>query len=288
MTWRRYLFVALLPLVPLCQERVDRALGEFRPQREVLYIRSGERLRHLVPGFRGIMADIYWLRTVQYYGGQRAFSTEKRYDLLRPLIDITTTLDPRLELAYRYGAIFLSEPWPSGAGKPEEGIEVLEKGVTALPLSWRLRWDLGSVWYSFMNDARRAADVLVEASKIPGAPFWLESLAGSMLVKGDRAVSREIWKRQYENGWGSMKDNALHHRRLLDALDARDVLSALVARFSEKTGRPPRSLGELVSAGLLRSIPTDPTGVPFVYDGGSGRVTISRRSLLWDPRYGGE
>jgi hypothetical protein len=137
-----------------------------------------------------------------------------------------------------------------------------------------------------MHDARRAADVLVEASKIPGAPFWLESLAGSMLVKGgERAVSREIWKRQYENGWGNMKDNALHHLQILDALDARDALKALIARFVEKTGRRPRALEELVSAGLLRSRPTDPTGVPFEYEPATGQVRISRRSMLWDPKY---
>jgi hypothetical protein len=283
--WRGHLFLALLPLVPICQTRVDYARGEFRPQQEVLYIHSGERLRRLAPGFEGILADIYWLRTVQYYGGQRAFSTEKRYDLLRPLIDITTTLDPKLELAYRYGAIYLSETWPFGAGKPAEGIEVLEKGVRALPLSWRLRWDLGSVWYFFMNDGKRAAAVLIEASKIPGAPFWLESLAGSMVLKDDRAVSREIWKRQYENGWGSMKDNALHHLQILDALDTTDALTTLVARFVEKAGRRPRALEELVSAGLLRSRPTDPTGVPFEYDAETGRVKISKRSMLWNPKY---
>ena len=288
MRWRRHLFVALIPLVPLCQIRVDRALGEFRPQQEVLYIHSGERLRRLVPGFEGILADIYWLRTVQYYGGQRAFSAEKRYELLRPLIDITTTLDPKLELAYRYGAIFLSEAWPSGPGKPVEGVEVLEKGVQALPLSWRLRWDLGSVWYFFLKDDKRAAQVLIDASKIPGAPFWLESLAGSMLVKGDRAVSREIWRRQYENGWGNMKDNALHHLQLLDALDARDALDETIARFAERAGRRPRSFEEMVSMGLLRSAPTDPTGVPFEYDAGRGRARISRRSTLWNPKYENE
>jgi len=282
---RAYLFLGLIPLVPLCQVRVDHALGEFKPQQKVLYLASGERIRRLFPGFEGIMADIYWLRTVQYYGGQRAFLAEPRYDLLRPLIDITTTLDPRLELAYRYGAIFLSEALPNGAGKPEEGVEVLEAGIEALPHSWRLRWDLGSVLYFFEKNHKRAADVLVEASKVPGAPFWLETLAGSILVEGDRAVSREIWRRQYENGEGSIKENALYHLQLLDALDTRDGLNALAARFAEKAGRPPRSLDELVAAGLLGRIPTDPTGVPFEYDSETGKARISRSSRFWRPKY---
>ena len=38
------------------------------------------------------------------------------YQLLYPLLDITTTLDPHFNIAYRFGAIFLSEPYPGGAG----------------------------------------------------------------------------------------------------------------------------------------------------------------------------
>jgi len=36
---------------------------------------------------------------------------EKRFDLLVPLVNITIALDPRLEIAYRYGATFLAEPF---------------------------------------------------------------------------------------------------------------------------------------------------------------------------------
>ena len=102
----------------MSQARIDRLAGAFRAQDEVLYLWSGEHVKRLVPGFESLAADVYWLRTVQYYGGQRRFATDKPFDLLRPLIDITTTLDPRLEIAYRYGAIFLSEPPPTGAGRP--------------------------------------------------------------------------------------------------------------------------------------------------------------------------
>jgi hypothetical protein len=285
MKWTRYGFVLLVPLIPLAQARADRGLGAYRSQQEVLYFGSGEEVKRLVPGFEDVVADLYWLRTVQYYGGQRAFATEKRFELLRPLIDITTTLDPRLELAYRYGALFLSEGWPAGAGEPRQGVEVLEKGIRQNPASWRLRWDLGSIWYFFLKDERKAADVLIEASRVPGAPYWLESLAGSILVKSHRDVAREIWKRQYEQGDGPMRDNALYHLQLLDALDARDALNKLVERFVERRGQPPSSLRDLVSAGLLKEVPKDPLGVAFDYDPAAAQVSISRSSPLWRSKY---
>lgn len=280
----RFLFLLLVPLIPLLQIRLD-AL-EARAWREArMYLRTASEVRRLAPGFDDLMADLYWLRTVQYFGAQRAFAPDPHYELLRPLIDITTGLDPRFELAYRYGAVFLSENRPMGAGKPAEGIEVLEAGVRSLPGSWRLRWDLGSFWFVFMQDSKQAAEVLVEASKLPGAPFWLESLAGKFLMGDDRNAARAIWQRQYETGEGLMRENAAHHLQVIDALDTRDSLQALAARFHDEHGRHPDELSELVAAGLVREIPRDASGAAFVYDPETGRVSIARGSRLWRSKY---
>ena len=66
-----------------------------------------------------IVADIYWIRAVQYFGRTRLDARPgKSYDLLYPLLDITTTLDPQFNLAYRFGAVFLAEAYPGGAGQP--------------------------------------------------------------------------------------------------------------------------------------------------------------------------
>ena len=284
---RWHAFLLLMPLVPVFQVRIDRVMGHLPSQAERLYLRTGGQVRRAFPGLEGLMASVYWLRTVQYYGHQRAFATEKRYDLLAPLIDITTALDPRMELAYRYGAIFLSEAWPNGAGRPEEGVAILERGTRALPGSWRLRWDLGSLWFFFLKDHKKAADVLLGAATIPGAPFWLESLAATILGKGGhREISREIWKRQYDNANGDhIRANALYHIQQLDALDACDSLSALAARFAERNGRLPSSPEELVAAGFASRIPLDPSGVPLSYDAAVGRFSIARASKFWRSRY---
>lgn len=285
MTALRYAFLLALPLIPASQLRIDEGLGPYRAQEEVLYLSSGDDVKRCLPGLEDVAADIYWLRTVQYYGGQRAFSATKRFELLHPLIDITTTLDPRFELAYRYGAIFLSEAWPVGAGQPRQGIEILENGIRRNPQWWRLRWDLASLHFFFLKDARKAAELLVEASKLKGAPYWLESLAGSILIESDREVAREIWKRQYEQGEGAMRENALYHLRVLDALDARDALDDMIGKFNSSHGRLPASWDEMVKARLLRAVPTDPTGVAFAYDPAAGKANISRSSKLWRSKY---
>lgn len=283
MRFPRLLPFLLIPAIPLVQIQVDRRLGAFRPQEEVLYLSSGEHLKKFFPGFEDLLADIYWLRTVQYFGSQRVFSEEKRFDLLFPLVDITTTLDSRLRIAYKYGAVFLCEPRPLGKGDCQAGLRILEKGTRALPNDWRLRQDLGYFRYIFLKDAKGGAEILLEAAKIPGAAFWLVNLAEVILAKGeDRQTAREIWRRIYEQEeQGSLRDNARDNLQRLDALDAVDALNAFVDRFRTRSGRVPRSLEEIVAAGVDPRLLADPTGVPFEYDPAAGRFWMARQSRLW-------
>jgi len=281
--WPRLAWLLFAPLVPLAQTRIDGSLGAFRAQEEVLYLWSGDQVRRLFPGLEGVMADVYWLRTVQYFGGQRVFATEKRFDLLEPLIDITVTLDPRFEIAYRYGASFLAEPWPIGAGKPEAAVALLERGVANMPQSWLLQQHLGFYTYFFLRDPSRAADALLAARKLPGAPPWLETMAADFLAKaGDRETSRKMWARLYEQQEeGPLKRNALNQLQRLDALDQADVLERGASEFRRRWGRWPESLRELGQAGLLPFAPVDPTGVPYQYDPRDGKVEIAAASPLW-------
>jgi hypothetical protein len=234
------------------------------------------------------MASIYWLRTVQYFGGQQVFAREKNFDLLYPLIEITTTLDPRLEIAYRYGAVFLCEPPPVGAGRPREGIAVLERGARALPRSWRLRQDLGFFHYLFLDDAEKAAQILTEAAEIPGAAFWLRNLAADVLEwSGDRESSRLMWSRMFEQAEeGIIKENARVRLQVLDALDLADQVTLRVSDFERRFGRRPERLDELRAAGLWPGSVVDQSGIPFAYDHGSGRVSVSQSSSLWRPERG--
>jgi len=274
----------LVPLVPV-QDRIDSGLGTFRAQEEVLYLWSGKDVKRLFPGFENLAADIYWLRTVQYFGGQHVFARNKRFDLLPVLTEITTTLDPRLDVAYRYGAIFLCEPAPFGAGRPREGVALLERGVQAMPGNWRLRHQLGFFHFLFLHDATRAAQVLEEAARLPGGAFWLRSLAADLLAKGgDRAASRRMWQQISEQSEvGVLRANAADRLRVLDALDAADAVAARVAEYKGRNGRYPESLDALRPAGLVREPPLDPSGTPFAYDPATGDVRVSRGSPLWRP-----
>jgi len=65
----------------------------------------------------------------------------------------------------------------------------------------------------------RAADVLMEASRLPGAPFWLETMAADLLSRGgERETARRVWRRLYDQAEDErLKMNARRHLEYLDA-----------------------------------------------------------------------
>jgi hypothetical protein len=277
--------LGLAALVPAVQGRVDALRTDGSAQEEILYLSRGRDLKRLAPGFEDVMADVYWLRTVQYYGGQRAFATHRRYDLLEPLIEITTTLDPHFTIAYRYGATFLSEGYPAGPGQPERGVALLEKGVQNNPQDWILWQNLGFFTYLYAGDYKRGARYLLEGARQPGAPAWLTMLAADLERKGgDRETARQIWQHLSESvEAGALKENAQRHILALDAADAVDRLNALVARFRGSHARNPHGWEELRDIGLLTGRPADPAGVPLDYDAALGEFFVSVASPLAGP-----
>jgi hypothetical protein len=246
----------------------------------VLYLPTGPALRRVAFGFDALAADVYWIRAIQHYGGDRlAPDRPHRYELLQPLLDATTTLDPRFTLAYRFGAIFLSEPPPGGPGRPDQAIALLQKGLAAEPGKWEYLHDIGFVEFWSRHDPVAAAAWFERAADAPGAPNWRRPLAAAVLAERDRQSARLLWRRLLASDQPWMQQAAERSLRQLDALDQIDRLHTTVRR-ARAAGVPARTWSELHQAGLLPGIPVDPAGVPFVLDAESGEISVSPESPL--------
>jgi hypothetical protein len=257
---------------------------------ETMYITSGDALRRMSIGYSALAADLYWIRAIQYYGGTRlrlAAGSESpsgtmTYPLLYPMLDVTTTLDPRFNIAYRFGAIFLAEPYPGGAGRPDLAIALLDKGLRARPDKWEYMQDIGFVHYWWRHDYHAAADWFERASRVTGAPWWLRSLAAVTLAEGgDRRSSRLMWESIRETGeleW--LRHEAERRLSQLQALDEIEALQQKADAIRAAAGTAPINWQAFVSRGALPRIPVDPSGTPYELDD-AGRVHLSRRSPLF-------
>ena len=279
--------VAIVTLVALFVSATvvrDRVYAASRVETQLLYIPDGEILDRMALSFDALLADVYWIRALQHYGGtKRSETVERSYDLLGPLLDITTTLDPRFNVAYRFGAIFLTEAYPNGPGRPDLAIALLLKGIEEMPDRWDYYMDIGFIYYWWLRDYDSAAAWFEKAADVPGASWWLRSLAANTLAAGGRRESsRMLWQQQYDsadNDW--IRNESARRLTQLQALDDIDRLIGAAQRFGERTGRPPRSWEELIDAGLLAEFPVDPTGRPYVMDHLGGTINVSSDSELF-------
>ncbi len=237
----------------------------------LLYVRSPEAMQRFALSYDALLADLYWIRAVQHYGGTK-LSTDpnKQYDLLYPLLDLTTSLDPRFNVAYSFGAIFLAEPPPGGPGRPDLAIALLEKGLRAQPEKWELAQAIGFVHYWSRQDYDEAAAWFAWAAAFPNAPVWMGPLAATTLAEGGRRdSSRLLWQqvaRDAEDEW--FRNEAGRRLLQLDAMDQLDVLQEAVSAFQQRVGRLPSGWDDLRGAGYLQGIPVDPTGTPYRLESG--------------------
>ncbi|HTC46572.1 MAG TPA: hypothetical protein VK722_04595 [Candidatus Aquilonibacter sp.] len=231
---------------------------------EVLYVSSPKVLKRASLGYDGLLADIYWTRAVQYFG-YRHSQHAGTYNLLFPLLEITTQLDPHLVVAYEFGASFLAPTPPFGAGNPEQAVQLMQYGIRNNPNNWRLYYDLGFVYYVNLKDYKKAADVFAQGSQVPNSHPFMRVLAAQMAQHaGDYETAKMLWTASYQNSQDrQIRQNAIEHLRSLRVDDDVAKLQQGVTRFGERTGRLPVSMAELAYAEGLPHIPVDPDGHPY-------------------------
>jgi tetratricopeptide (TPR) repeat protein len=262
------------------QHGIDSQLASVTQERDDVLLRSGKLVKLMSLEYAPLMADIYWTRVVQYYGNKHVRG-QVNLDLLWPLLDITTTLDPNLLIAYRFGAMFLSQAPPAGAGRPDQAVELIRRGIQANPDYWRLYEDLGFVYYTDLKDYPKAADAFLEGSKKPNAHVWMKVMAANIAAEGESfSTSVFLWKDIYESSSDPLiRKNALLRLELLRAQEDCKQLAALVDEYAKRNGRRPARMMDLVQAGLLREPRTDPEGFSYVF-GEDGKVELNLDSPL--------
>jgi hypothetical protein len=243
---------------------------------------TGKTLNRTSLGLSGVVADWYWMRSLQYVGRKIVNQPEdvpiddlKKLNLvlLYPLLDTTTTLDPRFIAPYEYGGIVLP------AIDPKLAIKLLEKGLRENPENWRLNQHLGYIYWK-QGDYVTSARYYHEGGAKPGAPPWMEAMSARMVAEGgSRDLAREMY-RQMKAQSNDDKVKLMADQRLMqiDSFDERDAIRPALAQFRERNGgRCPASWKEagkelraarVVGKYPLRmddaGAPIDPSGVPYL------------------------
>ncbi len=249
------------------QVKIDDIRGKFRSVKESVYI-SSSTLRKVSLGYKELLADIYWLRALHYFGSKPLEAQSP--ELLSHYFGIITDLDPNFVNAYRYGGTFLAEPPPFGLGETRKGIELFDKGRMNNPENYRLPLEEGFIYYFYLKDYEKAAVLFKEASDKPGmSPLRKASMKGMAAAAhakgGNRELSKKIWEIIYETSPSEGRRNfALRNIKEIDTVSIEEELTEALRKYKKAYHKIPTSPEELVEAGFIENIPEPPVGGDFI------------------------
>jgi len=243
---------------------------------------QGAKLRGFSLGFEGLIADWYWMRSLQYLGDKMVKSRDDEINLndLRPLnprllypyLNTATDLDPRFIAAFSYGAVVLP------AIDPRNAIDITEKGIANNPNEWRLYNYLGYIYWR-LDQYDKAADVYEKGSKVADAPPFMQMMAAKLKTQGgSRDTAREIYRNMLDGANDEhARESVTRDLLRLDALDEIDAINPALHAYQAQNNRCPASWGEIgrqlaaVKLSGNRPLnfdraghPFDPLGVPYV------------------------
>jgi Flp pilus assembly protein TadD len=241
--------------------QADPALEE-----EQLYV-NANAARRISLGFNGLMADWYWMRSLQYVGRKILNAPpdvtldnlgKLKLRLLAPMLDAATTLDPEFMDAYEYAAVVLP------AIDVQEAIRITRKGIDANPNAWRLYHQLGYIYWQ-ERDFSAAGNVYGQGASIAGAPAWMQAMRARMAAEGgSRSTAREIYRHMYEQSEDDkVRDMARLRLMQLNSFDEQDAIRKILVAYKTRTGHCAQSWREITP--MLRAVrmPVDESGAPL-------------------------
>jgi tetratricopeptide (TPR) repeat protein len=260
-------------------------------EEEKLYV-TGSAARRMSLSFNGLIADWYWMRSLQYVGRKVIARGEKfqlddlsalNLKLLYPLLDTATTLDPQFIAVYEYGGVVLP------AINDDDAIKLLKKGIENNPSEWRLFHHLGYIYWQ-RKDYQAASETYAAGAKLPTAPAWMQAMSARMLAEGgSRDTAREIYTRIYEQADDETIKRMAELRLLqIDSFDEREVIRKTLKESVARSGRCVSGWREIMPqlrAARLRidsatGAPLDPAGTPYILVKDTCDVDLDPSSLI--------
>jgi len=259
------IIAVLLGAVVLSEVRLGKITRVDPLGRELLYLPSPEMLKIMSLGNPGLVADVLYLWSIQYYS---FYQPHERFLYLETVYTLITDLDPLYVDAYRIGALIMQIQTGSDQEELEAAVRrIFDKGIRNLPDNWQLAEAAAWDFFIRFKDRETALHYAEIATQRPGAPPRIKRMVGVWRDKENAWTlddSIEYWRLAVENAENEW-DRVLCMNQFYDAVTARDrtALEPLLEAYSAHFGLCPENWEELTRAGALRQVPLDAYGDPY-------------------------
>lgn len=186
--FNQYLFISLFFLVLVTANLASVGFLRTRNLNKLrVDIYPPEILTHFHFGYREILADLFWIRTIQDFDycdspagkAPAGFILCSGNSWLYQQLNVVTMLSPDFRMPYATGGLALSVLITDIEGASK----FFDKGVAAFPTDWRIHYR--AAYHAMIEEKKplKAAHLLTVAAR-NGGPQWIYALAGRMFVEG--------------------------------------------------------------------------------------------------------
>jgi len=214
-----------------------------------LFVPKAQILQKYSFGFENLITDLVWLRTIQYIGGNARSSN---YRLLYHYLDCLTDLDAQFYMPYFVAQILLPE-----INQADNAILISKKGLRSLPKRWEIPYYMGYIYYYYLDDFEKGAQMYALASSIPGVLSSAKRMEINLTSKSNKHVlALQMWLNVYEKEQNQdVKD--LIAKKIVREKNFVTLENAL-QKYIKKYGNVPLNLDILAQKKLIKEIPIDP------------------------------
>lgn len=238
---------------------------------ESLYLPRQDSFEYLSLGFRVPLSQLLWFKTLNYVG--RNFKGDKNYPWLFSMCKLVGGLDPKAVHVFDFCGNMLA--WE--AKDPERAIEIISKGIESNPNSWKLLFLRGFTNYFLVQDPTNAQIDFLKVNSMPDTPPGIREFTSKKEVQDGDVISL-LMNMLKEEKRETVRSVLIE--RLKTSFVRRDLklLTKAIEVFKHKYSKTPLSLDELVSGGVLSSLPKDPNGDAYYLEGETpqSRLTLKR------------
>lgn len=222
--------------------------------------------------FKGLMADYLTLEAGAQLGTELARNPEGGFRVVKKVYDwsnihrvftASQTLDPSFAQTFIVAQGWL--PWEP-ANMVAEAQRILQIAAENRPWDWQPTRAKGFNTYYFLKQPGEAGKLFLEAAQKPNAPSFLPILGARLAQKGGETQTAIFIMKSMLLGKDPNDPEYNEISDRLKALEGVAILEQGVSDYQREFGSIPESLEQLLTSGILPSLPENPYKMDYCID----------------------
>lgn len=269
------LFILLMLGVGVLQHKYDSRRGYFSERGVFVTLPSGKTLRILSFGFQNLVADMLFIWSIQFYS---TYYLTNSYNYIEHVFNTITDINPQFEEPYIVGSWIMALE----VRDIKMAMRLLQKGSANMPDKFIFDYECGFYAYKNLKDYALAEKFFARAASKPGAPSHVVRKRAHMVYMEDNLnYAYQLWMDIYKKAKDRLELTvARNHLNQIKFEMDKKFLDQQITRFKQKYKRFPYQLAELKETGLVKEIPRDFYGKPYIYYPEKGTIT-AEKVLKW-------